>query len=431
MKMIKHCSLFGSIVAAIILLTCGLVRAQQSGVAYSPGAALDQQSWEQFIIAVSPVDGGMLRFETWKTDAQTFPKQALTAQAEPSRFQASVQARVLARAHLPSGLTSLESVGGNPLPVSCNQPSPNPDLPPSNPPAPPAAYFPTPYKASPPFGCVAEEVRRNKLSSDHIETKGLNTQVGLVAAYNPGGAIPAFPNGAVELKADWIPVTTLVQWLRANGRTVTVAEVDKNYYHVTEKGTEYALVAMHLSIKTADHPDWIWATFEHQWNPGRCDTVGCYDQYGISASLQAIPPVPLPAAPSPDTSYPSCTKSDQLAAKFKAAKLSSAWSNYCLKATQVDFVSPPSFTPPGQPVLDGNSLTERINAGVSISSSSCIACHKNASYTVVNPGTASARAAVNGAIAVSPIGNVTVSSPYTTYDFVWALAAAPDMFPAQ
>jgi hypothetical protein len=67
---------------------------------------------------------------------------------------------------------------------------------------------------------------------------------------------------------------------------------------------------------------------------------------------------------------------------------------------------------------------------VSISSASCIACHANASYTVVGSGT-SARAAANKAIGDASIGQVKVQSPYMTYDFVWGLAAMPGMFPAE
>jgi hypothetical protein len=105
------------------------------------------------------------------------------------------------------------------------------------------------------------------------------------------------------------------------------------------------------------------------------------------------------------------------------------WNNYCLKETQVDFVSTQSASK-GKPILDGNSLTERIAAGVPISSASCIACHANASYTVVGSGR-SARAAANKAIGDAPIGQVKVQSPYMTYDFVWGLAAMPGMFPAE
>jgi len=371
-----------------------------------------------------PGCGRRTALETWKTDAETFKAPEIgVAAAQTSRFQASI----LGLAHMPGGLRSGVPFGV-PLPVPCAAAQPNPDIqPPPTPP--PAAYFPTPATTTPPYGCVSEEVRRNPLSYDHIVHNQLNTQAGLVAAYKAGGAISPFPDDAVELKADWIPLSTLIQWLKNNGRTVTANEVAASYYHITQADIEYALVTMHLSIKTKAHPDWVWATFEHQWNPGRCDTMGCYDDYGIQPSLAAIAPVPLPPPPQPDTPYPNCVKSPTLAAKFQAANLDRVWDNYCLKETEVDFVSTQSASK-GQPVLDGNSLTERIAAGVSISNASCIACHANASYTVVGSGS-SARAATNKAIGDAPIGQVKVQSPYMTYDFVWSLAAIPRMFPAE
>src|SRR3954454_435934 len=319
-------SVWRAIVPATILATITAAHAQSVG--YSPGAALDQQSWEEFINAVTPA-AGQLRFETWKTDAETFqPPPTGVAAAQPSRFQASI----LGRAHMPNGLRSGELRSGALLPATCAPAAPNPDIqPPPTPPAPPAAYFPTPATATPPYGCVAEEVRRDPASYNHIVNNKLNTQAGLIAAYKSGGAIQPFPDGAVELKADWIPVSTIIQWLQNNGKTVTPDDVAKNYYHITQGGTEYALVAMHLSIKTADHPNWVWATFEHQWNAGRCDTMGCYDDYGIEPSLAAIKPVPLPPSPQADTLYPNCVKSPALAAKFQGANLGKVWKNYCLK----------------------------------------------------------------------------------------------------
>jgi mono/diheme cytochrome c family protein len=421
---VKRHSVWRAIVPAMILATIRAAHAQSVG--YSPGAALDQQSWEEFISAVTTVAGGELEFETWKTDAETFQAPVIgLAAAQTSRFQASI----LGLAHMPGGLRSGVPLSVPlPLPVPCGAAAPNPDIrPPPTPP--PAAYFPTPATTTPPFGCVSEEVRRNPLAYGHIVDNQLNTQAGLIAAYKAGGAIPPFPDGAVELKADWIPLSTLIQWLKNNGKTVTASEVAASYYHITQASTEYALVAMHLSIKTEAHPHWVWATFEHQWNPGRCDTMGCYDDYGIQPSLAAIAPVPLPPSPHPDTLYPNCVKSPALAAKFRTANLGLVWNNYCLKETEVDFVSTQSASK-GQPVLDGNSLTERIAAGASISSSSCIACHANASYTVVGLGS-SARAAANKAIGDAPIGQVTVQRPYMTYDSAWGLAAIPQMFPAE
>src|SRR3954464_2724835 len=110
----KRYSAWRAIVPATILATVTAAHAQSVG--YSPGAPLDQQSWEEFIRAVSPA-GNQLRFETWKTDAETFPSQAtgVAAAAQPSRFQASI----LGLAHMPNGLRSGELRSGGLLPATC------------------------------------------------------------------------------------------------------------------------------------------------------------------------------------------------------------------------------------------------------------------------------------------------------------------------
>jgi len=45
---------------------------------------------------------------------------------------------------------------------------------------------------------------------------------------------------------------------------------------------------------------------------------------------------------------------------FSTAGLASVWSNYCLKATQIDFTSTQNATM-GQPVIDGDSVIERVH----------------------------------------------------------------------
>ncbi|MGG7381499.1 hypothetical protein ACQ7B2_23090, partial [Escherichia coli] len=47
------------------------------------------------------------------------------------------------------------------------------------------------------------------------------------------------------------------------------------------------LVAFHVSSK--DTPNWVWATFEHVNNLGRCDYTGCNDSYGYR-SADRVPP---------------------------------------------------------------------------------------------------------------------------------------------
>jgi hypothetical protein len=392
----------------------------QTGVGYSPGAVFDMLSWSAFVTVVQPAPPscppGTVMFETWATDAQTFATPpvwptcegagvaavaAVAAGRQGTRFQRSL----LSRAHLPGGLTA------EALAVACSKPG-----------DPTAGNFPTPASASPPRNCVAEEVVRDFASFKYITqqnppfSEGLNTQSGLVQAFGQTAAI-TFPPEAIEVKIDWVPVPTVVSWLSANGVSVTQDFVKQNYF-ITEDGAgnQYAMTSMHISSKAL--PNWLWATFEHRMNPGRCDTMGCYDQFGVLPPQSIAPGVT-------NSQYPACPKSPQLAALFQSANLSTVWQNYCLKETQIDFVSPASqpFVPAGQPVLDGDSVIERITADVPIAQSSCITCHYYAAFN--NKGVVCAS---TPGLANNPIGNVTPQKERKMYDFVWGLIAAPNVF---
>jgi hypothetical protein len=401
--------------AAIVLVGPTQSQQLQTGVAYSPGKNFDQLSWSAFVAAVKPAlqpaPAGTATFETWATDADTFqtdpplcPEPNVTAVAVAARNNNRFQTSFLERAHRPTGLQQAPAaaqVGGVPTP--CNAPGDAA-----------AGNFPV---QPPPSNCIAEEVRRNNASCQFIKANKLYTQADLATAFT--GPTITFPKDAVELKMDWIPVGTVAAWLNNNGESVNGASVTadfvrKNYFTTKQPdGTEYAMVSMHISTK--DRPNWLWATFEHQWNPGRCDTTGCYDDYGIIPSRAKIPPQQVA-----NTQYPDCAKSPALATQFASAGLSQVWNNYCLKGTQIDFVSTQA-TKGQQPLLDGDSVIERITANVPMNQSSCISCHAYATFGsdgcvffATNPGLASP----------APIGNVTPQTGQKSYDFVWGLIAA-------
>jgi hypothetical protein len=403
-----------------LLMAAGFAQSlqAQTGVGYSPGANFDQLSWNAFVTVVQPAPApcppGTVAFETWATDAQTFTANpvwpscggagvaavaAVVAGRQGGRFQPSL----LSRAHLSGALRTLAEAVGAPCNPAQNAPVGN---------------FPTP---PPPTNCIAEEVVRNQLSFNYITQKnvppftaGLNTQSALAIAFTQQAPI-TFPADAIEVKIDWVPVPTLISWLSANGVTVTPAFVTQNYFITEDGAIQYAMTSMHISVKLPQLPNWLWATFEHQMNPGRCDTMGCYDQFGVPPSLASVP-----SAAAANTQYPKCTKSPQLAALFQSANLSTVWQNYCLKATQIDFVSPAGqpFVPAGLPVLDGDSMIERITADVPIAASSCITCHYYASFDQHGSVCAS-----TPGLATNPIGNVTPQSGKKMYDFVWGVIA--------
>ena len=263
--------------------------------------------------------------------------------------------------------------------------------------------------------CIAEEVRRNRDAFDYIVNNGLYTQTGLQNAFAGPGI--NFPSSAIELKLDWVEEPTLVKWLNSNNVQTPPGFVKQNYYTTVSAGTTYALLSMHISTKQL--PNWLWATFEHQLNPGRCDTMGCYDQFGVTGSGTSIKPLPDPKPGAVQNQYPACAKSPALAAMFSTSGLASVWNNYCLKASQIDFLSTQNGTM-GLPVINGDSVIERITADVPIAQSSCITCHAYAAVTAQgcvslkdNPGLASS----------GPVGlvNWEYLQKQKMYDFVWGV----------
>jgi hypothetical protein len=98
-------------------------------------------------------------------------------------------------------------------------------------------------------------------------------------------------------------------------------------------------------------------------------------------------------------------------------QLAPQWSNYCLKASQINFTNPPNGI---SPILNGNSVTERINAGVPIEQASCITCHAYASFTANgSPNTQGLKNNLIGAVNNALLANSQQS------DFMWGILGAP------
>jgi hypothetical protein len=405
---------------AAAVLACSAQAQPTAVTAYSPGAGFDQLSWQKFIEVVRPVLSPTLHppltFETWATDADTFTptpawpttaSDAMLAAHNERRFQVSALAR--ARMHAPPSLTQSG--------LSCGKPG---NAAAGNFPAPPT---PT---TNPTANCIAEEVRRNRDSFDYIVKNVLYTQAGLTTNY--ASSVPVqFPKPSIEIKIDWAPVDTVVAWINDNRGASQVLigpqYVLQNFYVVSQGGVQYAFLSMHISSK--DFQNWLWVTFEHQANPGRCDTMGCYDLFGVPASLANIQPHPQKVQ---NTRYPNCVKSPVLQSMFRKAGLLKVWDNYCLKDTQIDFVSNQPGTL-GQPLLDGDSVIERITADVPIVQSSCITCHAYASFGKTGCVNFATNPGIQPQPTPAPVGNYTPQAGQKMYDFVWGLIQINDPAP--
>ena len=272
----------------------------------------DKDSWELFIQVNAPTataGNNNVLFETWASDDDTFTASPVWPTVAPV---AKLKVPALVRFAPPRK-------GPNPFVVPM-----------------------------PPGQTVSEEVRRNKDAFDFIVGHKLFTRAGLKQAFTANQPI-IFPVGAIEVKAN----------------RVKASSVNASLYHVNtaSDGQQYALVSMHIISKQI--PNWTWATFEHMNNLGRCDYIGCSDNFGATAKFVA------PKTPT-GGQYPACGKVQALKNIFTAAKLEAAYDNYCLKGSQVDFT-----TATGLPTRLGNSVTEN---GF-VPSSSCMTCHSRASVS--------------------------------------------------
>jgi hypothetical protein len=213
-----------------------------------------------------------------------------------------------------------------------------------------------------------------------------------------------FPSDAVMIKSDWV-----------------IAKVAKDLYGITEdpafpfikmyirtasdpkdpnkfEAAECWLLSMHVSSK--DIPNWVWTTFEHVRNRGRCDFIGCNDSFGFSSADQTCPGQKNNYTAAHTTCdnlanpswvydlgkpYSSGPISPSLDAIFNALNIGNgsppapgaqipsprdpAWRSYRLKGSQTDFTDTT-----GRRTLLANSITE---AGF-ILTSSCMTCHARA-----------------------------------------------------
>ncbi|WP_339142401.1 hypothetical protein [Pseudoalteromonas galatheae] len=170
-------------------------------------------------------------------------------------------------------------------------------------------------------------------------------------------------------------------------------EKPENFCDIVGK---HYLLAFHISSK--DIPQWVWTTFEHVDNFGRCDFTGCNDAFGFNRKAESKDDVGLnyvsPKQRSDELNSPSIVYNRDL--KYEAEEMSaslrallkntgiaqgqstsehepdpedSAWSHFRLKGSQVNFTDHM-----GHSTLLGNSITE----GGFMQQSSCISCHSRA-----------------------------------------------------
>lgn len=358
--------------------------------------APDQVAWQLFALVTAPSgEGGSVpRFETWASDADTFASTgpvwpgeqakrslhlrpallpALSSRGPDGSGEArAVHAQALAKVKgaVPAAPPEASAAPGK---AAAAAPASDKASAPGAAPAAPAAASNLPYgtAASEPGsipGSPAEEVRRNLPAFTYIKDQKLNSIMGLRAAFqrvSQGGpsAELSFPVDSMEVKTNWIPVSAVPQYYPN-----LQGPIEANFFVYPDvNGVPHAMISMHLISKQV--PNWTWATFEHQASAGRCDWVGCHDQFG--ATVTDVNPQDNQGQ-NPGTNYGPCAKTQALQNLLSQGNVAAVFSNYCLKGTQIDYIDGT-----GRAVRLGNSVIE---FGF-VQNSSCMTCHGTAGFT--------------------------------------------------
>ncbi|HYI28992.1 MAG TPA: hypothetical protein VD863_14215 [Bradyrhizobium sp.] len=393
--------LLPAVVAGLALLLSGSSASAQTVVVAVPAQAgpvdgktenSDAFIWRLFTEFTAPASAAQpspVVFETWASDADTFSTTPRwPGPNEPMKLQASV----LDTVKKSGGIEAVGRLHASALDVPCNKPG-NAAV----------GGFPTSGSPTP---CIGEQVKRNRPQFDYIVSNKLNTQSGLAAAFAKSLKVE-MPTESIAVKGDWVPLPFLLQWIPQLG---DIANIRKLYHTTVSGSVEYALVSMHVSSK--QNPNWVWGTFEHQMNPGRCDYIGCFDSFG--AEIPAVPPNRTAV----NTQYGACAKTAPLKALMRSANNSPVWENYCLKSTQVNYTAAN-----GTPYVLGNSVIEGIVGNGTIAASSCMGCHAYASIGAngkVPPG-------VTAMLPFNPTGNPIpgVLAGSLDFAFTWGVLLAP------
>jgi hypothetical protein len=308
----------------------------------------DETAWNLFIQAVGPAPGDGTLFETWASDTDTF--------TPGGKFPGTRDMLDLRPAILPEVDRAIRAPGGPHARLLAQAPGTTGAAPNAAAPA-AGAYPPAPSTEPGAADALVEEVRRNQPAFDFITGNHLNSRSGLIAAFKANMDV-SFPTDSLEVKTNWLPVSVLPTYYPNAKQT--------DFYVVNVAGKPYALIAMHVISKQV--PNWTWATFEHQLNPGRCDIIGCNDLYG--AADQHVPAADNQGQ-NQGSVYPPCAKSAALQAALSAAGVAPVFGNYCLKGSQADFTDNT-----GLAVRLGNSVTE-YNF---VWQASCMTCHGVANF---------------------------------------------------
>lgn len=250
------------------------------------------------------------------------------------------------------------------------------------------------------------EILTNESMFDYIVDTGIYSKAGQ-AEFNQDANFPSSNTkkntiGAIMLKASWVKMGGKFNAENYHTSYALVYNNPDEQYGVKPACNleQVGLVGFHIAHKTESEPQWVWSTFEHIANAptqGETPQKSAYNFYDANCQDCAINEPPArpwnPANPHTPPSQierviPITDDAKALNAAYHAALAAavpnSVWLNYELVSTQWPTNAKSPTDPTGVPApsfLANTTLETYIQGEVKQTSSSCMACHNNATDT--------------------------------------------------
>lgn len=249
------------------------------------------------------------------------------------------------------------------------------------------------------------EILMNESMFNYIVENTLYNQEGQ-KAFNPKIDFPSSDVdtdsiGAIMVKAAWVKMGG--KYDESKFHTTYALIYDNPHENAgVEPSCELqkvGLVGFHIAHKTETEPQWVWSTFEHVDNvptQGEKDLKDFYNFYDPSSTSLVNEPPARPWDPGAKWTSPSQIErvipitdsakkmNTEYQQALENAFKGSVWANYELISTQWPTNGTSATDPTGIPApsfLANATLETYIQGEVKQTSSSCIACHNNASTT--------------------------------------------------
>ena len=179
----------------------------------------------------------------------------------------------------------------------------------------------------------------------------------------------SFDSAAIDTKSAWIDMKGVANPARYYNREAMLFDLEAN----TCTKTTVGLVGLHIVVKTASRPQWIWTSFEHVDNVPSAGAPGPFTfNNGTGTPMPAENPIPFPIplkAPPPynvERQKPIHASTAATNAAYRQAlkTADSPWQFYQLVATQwprnansPSDTGSPNFTFPGTAPFDATSFS--------------------------------------------------------------------------